>query len=108
MGQQMTAILLSPPLAFVAYALLASILASVGRLLAGPGRATPLKTDVYASGEAPPLRPAVPGYRPFFAIALFFAVLHLGVLMLGSGPLSPIVGIYVIGLLLALVALILG
>jgi hypothetical protein len=41
-------------------------------------------------------------------IALFFAVLHLGVLMLGTGSLSPIALLYLVGLLLALLALILG
>ncbi len=41
-------------------------------------------------------------------VALFFAVLHLGVLVLGSGPLTPVMGAYLIGLILALVALILG
>jgi D-alanyl-lipoteichoic acid acyltransferase DltB (MBOAT superfamily) len=44
----------------------------------------------------------------FFVIGLFFAVLHLGVLMLASGGLSPMMGVYVAGLMLALVALILG
>ena len=51
---------------------------------------------------------AAPGYKPFFVIALFFAILHLGVLMLGSSSLSPIAGIYLAGLLLTLLALILG
>jgi lipopolysaccharide export LptBFGC system permease protein LptF len=50
---------------------------------------------------------AAPGYRPFLVVALFFAVLHLGVLMLGSSNLTPIAGVYLVGLLLALLALIL-
>jgi hypothetical protein len=41
-------------------------------------------------------------------VALFFAVLHLGVLMIGSSDLSPVAGLYLLGLILALVALILG
>jgi NADH:ubiquinone oxidoreductase subunit 3 (subunit A) len=104
----MTQLLLSPPVALLLYVFLVGILSGVGRVLAGAGKATALKSSVYASGEAPPTRPAAPGYRPFFVIALFFAVLHLGVLMLGSSNLSPIAGVYVVGLLLALVALILG
>jgi hypothetical protein len=52
--------------------------------------------------------PAVPGYQPFFVIALFFAVLHLGVLVLGSGQPSAMMGIYLIGLILILIGLILG
>jgi hypothetical protein len=51
---------------------------------------------------------AAPGYRPFFTYALFFAILHLGVLMLGSGGLTALSGIYMVGLILALVALMLG
>jgi hypothetical protein len=80
----------------------------MGRLLAGPGRVTALKASTYAGGEAPPTRMAAPGYRPFFVIGLFFAVLHLGVLMLASGGLSTMMGVYVAGLMLALIALILG
>ncbi len=100
--------LLSPPVAFLFYVVLVAILSGMGRVLAGPTRATPLKASVYASGEAPPTRPAAPGYRPFFVIALFFAVLHLGVLILGSGGLTPTTGMYLVGLLLTLLALLLG
>jgi hypothetical protein len=39
---------------------------------------------------------------------LFFAILHLGMLMLGSSDLSGITAIYLGGLILALIALILG
>ena len=101
-------VLLSPPIAFLIYVALAGILSGLGRVLAGPGQVTPLKFSAYSSGEAPPAQPAAPGYRPFFVVALFFAVLHLGVLVLGSGELSPMAGVYLIGLLLALLALILG
>lgn len=101
-------IFLSPPIAFLIYVALAAVLHGFGRLLAGPGSPNPLKSSTYAGGEAPPERPALPGYRPFFIVALFFAILHLGVLMLGSSGLTPIAGLYLAGLLLALLALILG
>ena len=101
-------ILLAPPLAFVAYLALVGLLSGFGRVLAASGEQSAAKSSTYASGEASPQRPAVPGYRPFFLIALFFAILHLGVLMLGSGDLSGTMGIYLVGLILALVALILG
>jgi len=39
---------------------------------------------------------------------LFFAVLHLGALVLGSGLSSPAMLVYLLGLMLALLALILG
>jgi NADH:ubiquinone oxidoreductase subunit 3 (subunit A) len=99
-------ILLSPPIAFIIYLVLVGLLAGFGRLLAGPGHQTPFKSTTYASGEAPPSAPAVPGYRPFFVVALFFAVLHLGVLVLGTSGLTLITGVFLIGLALALVVLI--
>jgi len=104
----MSGILLSPPIAFVIYLVLVGILFGIGRGLAGSPQASAIKTSTYSSGEAPPSYTAAPGYRPFFVVALFFAILHLGVLMLGSGGLTLISGVYLIGLMLALVALILG
>ncbi len=100
--------LLSPPIAFLIYLALVGVLAGAGRALAVPAHADPLKATTYASGEAAPTRTAAPGYRPFFVIALFFAILHLGTLMLGTSDLSLFAGIYLLGLALALVALILG
>lgn len=105
----MDEILLAPPVAFAIYVVLVAILSGFGRILAGAGSASGgAKTGTYAGGEPSPTRPAVPGYRPFFVVALFFAVLHLGVLVLGSGDLSSVAGIYLVGLVLALIALILG
>lgn len=101
-------ILLAPPLAFAFYLAMVGLIARAGRLLAGPGRQTPEKSSTYAGGEASPTRVAAPGYQPFFVVALFFAILHLGVLVLGSGGLTPLTGVYLAGLLLALLALILG
>ncbi len=105
----MNEILLIPPVAFLLYLLLVAVLSGIGRVMAGthhPLSAT--KSGAYASGEAPHRSSGAPGYRPFFRIALFFAVLHLGVLVLASGGLSAITAIYLVGLILALVALILG
>ncbi len=104
----MRSILLSPPVAFVIYIVLVGILYGLGRLLAGPSKVTSGKSSTYSSGEAPPTYLAAPGYRPFFVVALFFAILHLGVLILGSGELTTVSAIYLGGLLLALIALILG
>jgi hypothetical protein len=84
-------ILLSPPAAFAIYLVLVGILAGVGRALAGPPHPSPLKASTYASGEAAP-----------------FAVLHLGVLMLATGGLTPVAGVYLAALILTLLAVILG
>ena len=80
----------------------------LGQALAAPGTESTWKTTTYAGGESAPTRPAAPGYRPFFVIALFFAILHLGILILGSGTFTPVTIAYLVGLLLALLALILG
>ena len=100
--------LLAPPVAFAVYLVLGAVLSGIGRVMAGPGQATAGKTSTYAGGEASPIRPAVPGYRSFFVIALFFAIVHLGVLMIGSGELDSLAAVYIVGLILALLALILG
>ncbi len=102
-------ILLTPPIAFLVYLLLALLLSLFGKRLAGKSKAaSAFKSSTYSSGEAPPTRLAAPGYRPFFIVALFFAVLHLGILVLGTGGTSSVTIIYLLGLVVALLALILG
>ncbi len=101
--------ILTPPLAFLLYIPLVLIIVGLGRMLAGASpRPSAMKTSVYGSGEAPPTFAAAPGYRPFFLIAFFFAVVHLGMLVLGIGSLPLPAAAYIVGLLLALAALILG
>ncbi|NDJ34459.1 MAG: hypothetical protein GYB64_07295 [Chloroflexi bacterium] len=100
--------LLAPPAAFLIYALLVGLVLWLSSRLAPRSRADGPHTSVYASGEQLSSRPASPGYQPFFAVALFFAVLHLGALMIGSGDLSPSTAVYIGGLIIALLALILG
>lgn len=104
----MKSILLSPLAAFLIYLLLVSIISGLGKLFSATGRKTAFKTTTFASGEEHDPLPAAPGYRQFFVVALFFAVLHLGVLMIGSSDFSSVAGVYLLGLILALIALILG
>ncbi|MCS7060739.1 MAG: hypothetical protein RMN25_06185 [Anaerolineae bacterium] len=101
-------IILTPPIAFVLYVALVGVLFGFGRLLAGETKPSPLKSSTYASGEEAPAAPAVPGYRQFFAVALFFAVLHLGVLILATGAGNVVMLVALAGFMLALLALILG
>jgi len=101
-------ILLTPPVAFLLYIPLVLLIVALGRVLAGASRPTAMKTSVYGSGEASPTFAAAPGYRPFFLIAFFFAIVHLGMLVLGIGSLPIPAAAYIAGLLLALAALILG
>ncbi|MAU13773.1 MAG: hypothetical protein CL607_28410 [Anaerolineaceae bacterium] len=106
-------LLFSPPIAFLIYALLVAGLALIGWLLAGGNSApdsTTYGSSLYASGEAPPADDdrSVPGYRPFFLIALFFATLHLGVVILATSSGSPMALVFLFGLFVSLIALILG
>jgi NADH:ubiquinone oxidoreductase subunit 3 (subunit A) len=101
-------LLLSPLTAFLIYAVVVAITSGLARLFSARGQQTKFKTATYASGEANDPGQAAPGYRQFFVVALFFAVLHLGVLMIGSSGLSPVAGPYLLGLILILAALILG
>ena len=101
-------LILTPPLAFLLYIPLVLLIVGLGRMLAGASQPSAMKTSVYGSGEAPPTFAAAPGYRPFFLIAFFFAVVHLGMLVVGTGSLPLPAAAYIVGLLLALAALILG
>ena len=100
--------LLSPVVAFLIYFAVVSAVSGLGKLFSARGRTSEFKSATYASGEENDPVPAAPGYRQFFVIALFFAILHLGVLMIGSSDLSSVAGLYLLGLILALIALILG
>ena len=101
-------ILLSPPLAFVIYIPFILIVVWFGRQLAGPSKSDPAKNSLYSSGEEAPMFTAAPGYKPFFLVALFFAILHLGMLALGLAGSSLVSVVYLVGLAIALIALILG
>ena len=101
-------IILTPPLAFLIYIPLVVAIYMVGRALAGKGNPSDKKSSLYSSGEVAPTTLAAPGYRPFFLVAFFFAILHLGVLVLATGSLDAKLIPYLIGLILALIALILG
>lgn len=101
-------LLLNPVFAFLAYIPLVLVLVGLGRLLAGRTVVSAAKSSVYGSGEASPTFAAAPGYQPFFLIALFFAVVHLAMLVLGVGSLPMPAAVYLGGLFVALVALILG
>jgi NADH:ubiquinone oxidoreductase subunit 3 (subunit A) len=101
-------ILLSPPLAFLIYIPLVLVIVWLGSTMAGPSHANSMKSSNYGSGEAAPTQAAAPGYKPFFLVAFFYAILHLGMLVVGGGSLTSTTGIYLVGLALALIALILG
>jgi NADH:ubiquinone oxidoreductase subunit 3 (subunit A) len=101
-------ILLSPPIAFMLYIPLVLVIVWFGQQLAGPDKVDANKSSLYGSGEEAPSYSAAPGYKPFFLVALFFAILHLGMLVLGLAEGSNTAVIYLVGLGIGLLALILG
>lgn len=101
-------ILLSPPIAFLIYIPLVLVFVLVGKRMAGETAESDLKKSLYASGEEAPTSFASPGYKPFFLVALFFAILHLGILVVGTGSLNNTEALFLGGLILALLALVLG
>jgi NADH:ubiquinone oxidoreductase subunit 3 (subunit A) len=98
-------IVFSPLVAFAVYILLVGILLAAAQSLAAKGKASVNKTSMYGSGEAAQVGAASPGYKPFFMVAFFFAILHLGVLIVGSGGFNVVTGVYIIGLIFSLVVL---
>lgn len=100
--------ILTPPVAFIIYLPAVYLIVLLGKKLAGKPKASELKSSLYGSGEEAPTDFASPGYKPFFLVALFFAVLHLGILVMGSGNLRPVEAVFLGGLIFALLALILG
>jgi len=100
--------ILTPPVAFGLYALLVGLLLASAWGLSARGVPNETKTSTYSSGEKAQAGIAAPGYRPFFMVAFFFAILHLGVLIVGSGGFTPVTGVYILGLIFSLVALGLG
>jgi NADH:ubiquinone oxidoreductase subunit 3 (subunit A) len=93
-----------PPVAFMIYLGLAWGIFRLGKFLAGAANPSKSKSSIYGSGEKASSRMAAPGYTPFFLIAFFFTVLHLGVLVVGTGQLKLITAVYIVGLILCLLA----
>lgn len=100
--------LLTPPIAFLIYIPLVFLLLGFGKALAGPSKTSEVKESPYSGGEEASTEAAAPGYRPFFLIAFFFAILHLGTLVIGVGSFTLDLLPYLIGLALALIILLLG
>ncbi len=112
-------IILTPPVAFLIYIALVIVLYGFGRMMAPAARRTVAKSSIYAGGEVAATGKAAPGYRRFFIVALFFAVLHLGALVLATAGLAggsagfaaamwPALLFYLGGLAIALLILLLS
>ncbi|NMA12131.1 MAG: hypothetical protein GX933_02950 [Chloroflexi bacterium] len=102
-------VLLSPPVAFLIYSAFSALIYLYGKMTAPiEDKSDELKRSLYGSGEAGPEERGVPGYKPFLLISLFFALMHLGVLVIGTGSLNIETGVFTFILMMSLGALILG
>ena len=96
-------VLLSPPVAVLTYVGLACVVLVLTRIARGRRHAgSRSSTLLYASGEEPARAHASPGYQPFFGGALFFALLHVGVLIASIVGDQPMAAMYAAGVLVVL------
>ena len=82
--------LLSPPVAFCAFAALAYGLYRASAAIAAPGEEQPGKHQPYACGEDLMPPKAQLSYHGFFRLALMFGILHLATLVISTLPLSAV------------------
>ncbi len=79
-------VLISPPVAFVVFLLLAALIYGLGARMAPKLKKEGGKLTTYACGEDLPGVKFQWGYRLFFFIALFFTIMHVAVLVMATIP----------------------
>ncbi len=79
-------ILLSPPLAFVAFVLISLAIYGFGRLVEEKGSPAEGKYETYACGENFEAEKLHFGYRKFYVAAIFFTIMHVAVLTVATMP----------------------
>ncbi len=84
-------ILLSPPVAFGLFLVLAVLGFAAGKKLAPKSRKTGERCTTYACGEDIPGVKIQFGYRLFFFVALFFTIMHVAALVIATVPTGKIV-----------------
>ncbi len=85
----MDKILLSPPVAFIFFLLLAYGINELGRSIAATGEHHEDKHLAYTGGErVPPPTGGRLSYHAFFRLALLFGILHVATLVLSTLPLG--------------------
>lgn len=99
---------LLPPFSLTIYIPFVALILIFGKKIAGPEHPSQEKSRTYGGGESAHKESSIPGYSPFILIAFFFALLHIGILVLGTSSLQWTTIIYMFGLALCLIALILG
>jgi len=99
-------ILLSPPLAFLVFLALFTLIYFLAGRLAPRLSAVGGKLKSYACGEDIPGSKVQFGYRLFFFIALFFTMMHVAALVVATLPAGPIAyfGLFYLGMIFLSVA----
>ena len=72
----MATILLTPPVVFLIYLALSTLLSLFSKRLAARGADAPGKTKSYACGEDMLVNRAQPDYSQFFQFAFFFTIMR--------------------------------
>ena len=102
-------ILLTPPIAIILYAGIGALIFFIAGKMAPPEDTTDeRKHEHYSSGEQEINNADTPGYKPFLLIACFFAILHLSILVIGMSNLSFSSLVFLVAIIAALIALMLG
>ncbi|MGC9522828.1 MAG: hypothetical protein ACP5HG_13215 [Anaerolineae bacterium] len=79
-------LLYSPPVAAAVFFAVAWFLYWLGGILQARGEASPGKHLPYTGGELPRSLPGSLGYQAFYRLALLFAILHVGALVISTLP----------------------
>ncbi len=101
--------LLSPPIAFFFFLLVAYLLYALGNSMAPKLNRTPGKLSTYACGEDIPGVKVQFGFRLFYLFALFFTIMHVAALVIATVPMGKIVFfaiIYLAMIFLSIMALV--
>jgi NADH:ubiquinone oxidoreductase subunit 3 (subunit A) len=80
------AVLLSPPVAFVACLLISAAIYGFGRLVEQKAAPVDGKYEPYACGEEYKAEKFEFGYRKFYIAAIFFTIMHVAVLTIATVP----------------------
>jgi len=80
------AVLLSPPVAFMACLLISAGIYGFGRLVEEKAAPVPGKYEPYACGEDFKAEKFEFGYRKFYIAAIFFTIMHVAVLTVATVP----------------------
>ncbi len=102
-------LLYSPPVAGAVFLVVACALYWLGGVLQASGAASPGKRLPYTGGEMPRDLPGSLGYQAFYRLALLFAILHVGALVISTLPSTAtphrIAAIYLCGIALSVFVL---